>query len=1100
MITIPDKLQVDGIKFVLLEKNGKKPFQQEWQNKTIRFDNPELIKHIKNNGNYGIMGGGSKQLIIIDFDNEKIQEEIIKKLPPTFTVKTGRGLLHKYYFSDGTQSFKIFDEEMNTLADIQGEGKQVVGPGSIHPNGNKYEIIENNEIAFIDYAEIKAIFTPYDKKPKKEKKEFEKKDDKPKIDVQDNFLDEVKSNLGMEDVFSSFGIDINKNPTSCPFHSSKGGKCLGFNRDTAHCFHCIHPEQDIITTNGIKKACEIVIGDITFNAQGFPTKVISTYKHKTSDKYMLSIFVNGCNTPLKITENHGCFYYKNIKLNCGKIRGKSYNLKVPKKFIGKVPAKEMTNQDALFIPSINLNKDIDIILLPQTSISNFGPKRKIIKSLPLTNDVLWMFGIYIAEGNSYRGGIKFSLNMNEEEFADRIISTFTSLNIKASKFYQYTKTGKSLLVHVSKTELAFAFNKLFGKFCYNKKVPEELINLPSNKLQFLFRGIMDGDGSKSHLYIKQTSKELMSNLIVIGRKLDYYCSSSIYKKQNNRKQTYGNYFSKIGFGRQNINGNQLNPIKRIEQEEYNNDVIDITVEGHPSILTPQGIIGNCDNSWNIFSFVKEMKKCDFKEALEYLANLAGLQDKLEISKRKYLDSLKDEKREDDKSVKDVFIMFTSGKDKKWGEASESLVRWIKRNNYIYTTRDDEKTEMWVYRDGIYIPQGKSKVKEDLRELLGSFYSQYIFGLVINKLEPDTFVDIDEFFSQNYIDEIPVKNGILNLRTRELKPFSPEKIFFNKINAEYNSHADCPKIDQFLSEILSKQDDKLVFYEIGGFCMWKEYKFEKAFMFVGDGRNGKDKSLELIKRMLGLESCCSVPLGSLEPDSFCISDFFGKMVNIAGDINNKDLKDTSMFKALTGRSIVSGQRKFLKSITFQNYAKFLFACNDLPMVYDNTKGFWDRWVLLEYPYTFVVKDDLEKAEDKTNLKLRDEDIIEKISTPQEMSGLLNKFLDGLDRLLEHKNFSSTRGSEEIKTLWIRKSNSFMAFCLDNIEDDYEGFISKKDLRKKYVEYCKEHKVGSKSDVVMKITLQEMFGVSDERREIFGETREYVWLGIKWKKKK
>ena len=28
------------------------------------------------------------------------------------------------------------------------------------------------------------------------------------------------------------------NPTECPFHSSKGGKCFGFTDDTWHCFHC----------------------------------------------------------------------------------------------------------------------------------------------------------------------------------------------------------------------------------------------------------------------------------------------------------------------------------------------------------------------------------------------------------------------------------------------------------------------------------------------------------------------------------------------------------------------------------------------------------------------------------------------------------------------------------------------------------------------------------------------------------------------------------------------------------------------------------------------------------------------------------------------
>jgi len=730
---IPNKLQQKGIKFVLLERGGKKPFQLGWQDKIIEFDNQELINHINSGGNYGVMGGGEKMLIVIDFDNEKIQNEILPKLPETFTVKTGTGKLHKYFFSDKCESFKVFDEEMNTIADIQGEGKQVVGADSTHPNGNKYFVFEDKDIAFLSYAEIKAIMMPYDKKPKKEKKEYEK----PKVNVQDNFLDRLKSHLNMEEVLNSFGVDTKTNPCACPFHSSKGGKCLGFNRETAHCFHC-------------------------------------------------------------------------------------------------------------------------------------------------------------------------------------------------------------------------------------------------------------------------------------------------------------------------------------------------------------------EGSWNIFSFVKEIRKCDFKEALEYLANLSGLQDELEISRRKYIDKLNQES----KNVKDcvTFEFLKLVKDKQLGNASEVIVKYILDNNYIITSKDDEKNEMWIYKDGIYVPQGKSEVKQIMRDLLGSVYNTYYYNLVMAKLEADTMVDIDSFFNNVNIDEVPVKNGILNLFTRELKPFSPEKVFFNKLPVEYNPISTCPQIDKFLSEVLAHEEDREVFYELGGFCLYKEYKFEKAFMLLGDGRNGKDKTLELIKRTIGIENCCSVPLSSIVPDSFIISEFFGKMVNVAGDIDNRDLKDTGTFKGLTGRSIQTSPRKFKKPITFVNYAKFIFACNNLPMVYDTSKGFWDRWILLEFPYTFVTKQELEESKNPM-FKLRDESIIEKITTPEELSGLLNKFLHGLDKLVQFKTFSSTKGSEEVKNFWIRKSNSAMAFCIDCVEEG-DGMILKKSFRKKYTDYCKKHKVIVKSDYVIKRTLEELYGSIEGTNKVL-DNYERTWEGIKWK---
>jgi len=104
------------------------------------------------------------------------------------------------------------------------------------------------------------------------------------------------------------------------------------------------------------------------------------------------------------------------------------------------------------------------------------------------------------------------------------------------------------------------------------------------------------------------------------------------------------------------------------------------------------------------------------------------------------------------------------------------------------------------------------------------------------------------------------------------------------------------------------------------------------------------------------------------------------------------------------------------------------------------------------------------------------------------------------LIEKKEFSSARGSEEVKSTWIKKSNSFIAFCYDFIEGDSESQISKKDLRKQYSDYCKKHKIGSKSDFVIKRTLQDNFGVVEERLNPHGvgTYHEWFWLGIKWKR--
>ena len=177
--------------------------------------------------------GGGKNLLIVDFDNVEIQNQLSDKLPETFTVKTGRGLLHKYFFSNEKKGFKIFDENKKTLIDVQGEGKQVVGPNSIHPNGNKYEVINDKNIAFINYEELQTLIIPYDKSTKRETKI-----ERPTEFNHNDFLDLIQNKIKICDVLKSFGINTNKNPTTCFLHDSKGGKCLSFDEKVAHCFHC----------------------------------------------------------------------------------------------------------------------------------------------------------------------------------------------------------------------------------------------------------------------------------------------------------------------------------------------------------------------------------------------------------------------------------------------------------------------------------------------------------------------------------------------------------------------------------------------------------------------------------------------------------------------------------------------------------------------------------------------------------------------------------------------------------------------------------------------------------------------------------------------
>ncbi len=512
-------------------------------------------------------------------------------------------------------------------------------------------------------------------------------------------------------------------------------------------------------------------------------------------------------------------------------------------------------------------------------------------------------------------------------------------------------------------------------------------------------------------------------------------------------------------------------------------------------------VGNYIKTWatmkktpQLISSMKQVSK-NSEFSMQHLKEMLS-DEKKEIEEQQKENKEQEEPKKKPESFKEE--IFTLLLLKKYDEANELIVEEIKRNNHIYTVKDDVKPEIWIYKEGVYVPQGKCEIEKQVRKLLGQAFKISLSNEILHKIKADTQIDIDEFFKTNYIDEVPVKNGILNIFTRELSFFDPKKIFFNKLPIIYNPEAKCPIIIKFLEDVLKSKDDVPVMLELFGFAMLKEYRFEKAFMFVGSGRNGKSKTIELLKHLLGIENCCSVPLSQITAENTSVEQLHGKMVNLAGDLSNDSLKKTGMFKQTVGRDLISAKRKYLRDLPFINYAKHIFATNELPKVYDLSDGFWTKWVLLEFPYKFITQKEFDSLpkEEREMKKILDTDIIQKITTEEEMSGLLNTALDNLNNLIDNKDFSYSKGTADIKDFWIRQSDSFAAFCIDKIIGDYNNHISKKNLRKEFNFYCKRNKLKGSSDKGIKASLEDRYGAVESQIRV-GEDRERVWEGIRFK---
>ena len=400
--------------------------------------------------------------------------------------------------------------------------------------------------------------------------------------------------------------------------------------------------------------------------------------------------------------------------------------------------------------------------------------------------------------------------------------------------------------------------------------------------------------------------------------------------------------------------------------------------------------------------------------------------------------------------------------KQRGAATEEIVKYLENNHVFKSTRSDTNSEIWIYREGIYENNGETFIKEKTRNILGDAHSSHLINNVVEKIRADTFISVDEFFNKQnkHLDLLPLENGIINIRTKKIQPFTPDIYFFNKLPVKYDPLCSCTSIIAFLSEITEKQEDVETLQEMIGFCLLKDYTYEKAFMLYGTGRNGKSKFFELIKHLVGEENITSTNLSQLEDSNgFAVHNFHNKLVNIAAEVTNKALSDKGLFKSLVGRDSITANRKGKDYIQFKNYAKLLFATNKLPQPKSVSEAFWLRWVVIKFPMKFLPQKEIDAIPEgeRQNVKLQNPELMDQLIDPFEMSGLLNWALEGLDRLRENKDFTFSKTVGILEQEWLRESNSLIAFIEDQMVVVWEGEVSKATFKRDYHDYCKKYKL-------------------------------------------
>jgi P4 family phage/plasmid primase-like protien len=420
---------------------------------------------------------------------------------------------------------------------------------------------------------------------------------------------------------------------------------------------------------------------------------------------------------------------------------------------------------------------------------------------------------------------------------------------------------------------------------------------------------------------------------------------------------------------------------------------------------------------------------------------------------------------------------------------------------VHTIRSDKHPEIYVYKKGIYIPEGETVIKEFCDKILGKWYSTGVVKKIIDKIIVRTYISAEKFFKEADVKYVAVQNGIINLDTDELLPFTPKLRFFNKLPVKYNPKAKCNITIEHYKTVLHGENDVLVMQELYGYLLYRDYRFEKAFMLFGTGRNGKSKSIEQIHALIGQDNSVNISIQELENEKFARCNLHRKLANLADDIGNGIIAEAKIFKQMTGHSMVTVDRKNSSSISFTNYAKMIFSANKLPDSADDTEGFWNRWILLGFEKRFWLKNeynDLIKNNNvQRNYRLADTEIIKKLTTPEELSGVLNWALEGLKRLIANNGFTLADSHNKVKQMWKRHTSTTIAFKQDQVIETHNpsDFIVHEDLYKEYIKYCQKIEKTAEEERIFKKQLQSQNFLCTRKHVAYGF--QWRWIGLKLK---
>jgi len=392
-----------------------------------------------------------------------------------------------------------------------------------------------------------------------------------------------------------------------------------------------------------------------------------------------------------------------------------------------------------------------------------------------------------------------------------------------------------------------------------------------------------------------------------------------------------------------------------------------------------------------------------------------------------------------------------------------------------------------YDNGVY----KMVSDQEMSDMvLNGLYEDMLWGYRTKKNVSDKVACLLSIIPELKISKdggflVNVKNGILNIATRELMPHNPNFVSLVQYPVIYDPKAECPVWEDCVASWMSGDemiDKTRLIKQFCGYILSSSMLYDRALFMVGDGGNGKSTFIDTISMVIGPDATSHIDLESLY-STFGMHGLIGKRLNIIEEVSGNYYQSNKLKKLISGEPVTI-DIKYKPQFTFRPQAKFVFSVNLLPRVDDVSTATERRICAVQF---------LNNYRKNPNMKLRSSVGL----LAGEISGILNWMLDGFDDLAQNENFIVTKEQTKMLDDYRAENSSVEGFLSECIVLEEGEKIEAPEL---YSEYKKWSVSEGGRKIKANITFQkevQAYGAKDDRfsystRQYGGGEAEYTGM--------